>query len=48
MTGVQQSTLAVVQNPVRLAPYISSLVMSLGLLIHFGLQFVGFLRRRKV
>lgn len=39
------STLAVVTNPGRLIPYISSLMVFGGLLLHFALHFLGYVRR---
>jgi hypothetical protein len=53
-SGVNQTTrgkeigtiLQVVRNPGWTLPYISCLVVSLGLFIHFGIHLVGFLRKR--
>jgi hypothetical protein len=41
----QSSILQVVHNPSFVAPYIACVVISLGLLIQFGIHFVGFTRR---
>jgi hypothetical protein len=40
------TVLQVVRNPSWLLPYISCALMSVGLLIQFGLHLVGFVRRR--
>jgi hypothetical protein len=40
--------LQVVSNPGWLMPYISCVLVSLGMIMHFGLHLVGFLRRRAV
>jgi hypothetical protein len=42
----QATVLQVVRNPGWLLPYISCVVVALGMLVHFGLHLVGFLRRR--
>jgi hypothetical protein len=41
------SVLQVVRNPSWLFPYIACLLMSLGLLVQFGLHLVGFVSRRR-
>ncbi|MCB0422292.1 MAG: cytochrome c biogenesis protein ResB [Bdellovibrionales bacterium] len=43
----QTSVFAVVKNMGRLFPYISSLIMCFGLLIHLGIQIPKLIRRRK-
>src|SRR5262249_49549717 len=40
------TVLQVVRNPGWLMPYIACIMVALGMLIHFGLHLVGFLRRR--
>lgn len=40
------TVLQVVENPVWLWPYISCIVVTLGLLIHFGINLLSFLQRR--
>lgn len=45
--AAQTSVFAVVENMGRLFPYISSLVMCFGLLIHLGIQTPKLIRRRK-
>ncbi len=42
------TVLQVVRNPGWLMPYVSCAMVSLGMLIHFGLHLFGFLRRRAV
>jgi ResB-like family len=44
--GTERSTFAVVTNPGRLLPYISSLTVFGGLLLHFLVIFVGYARRQ--
>ena len=44
--GKDLSVLQVVRNPGWLLPYISVSLMSLGLLVHFGVSLFGFLKRR--
>ncbi|MEI6247066.1 MAG: cytochrome c biogenesis protein CcsA [Verrucomicrobiota bacterium] len=44
--GKDISVLQVVRNPGWLLPYISVSLMSLGLLLHFGISLFGFLKRR--
>lgn len=39
------STFAVVTNPGRLIPYISSLMVFFGMLLHFALHFLGYVKR---
>ena len=41
----EHSTFAVVTNPGRLLPYISSLMVFGGMLLHFILHFLGYVRR---
>jgi hypothetical protein len=43
--AAEKSTFAVVTNPGRTLPYVSSLAVFAGLLLHFLLRFVPFLRR---
>jgi hypothetical protein len=43
--GGENSTFAVVTNPGRLLPYISSLMVFGGMLLHFVLHFLGYVRR---
>lgn len=45
--GLERSTFAVVTNPGRLLPYISSLTVFGGLLLHFLIVFAGFIRRER-
>jgi hypothetical protein len=40
------TVLQVVRNPGWLLPYVSCTVVALGMLVHFGIHLVGFLRRR--
>jgi hypothetical protein len=42
----QTSILQVVRNPSRLLPYVSCVLMGLGLVIQFGIHLAGFIRRR--
>jgi hypothetical protein len=42
----QTSILQVVRNPSRLLPYVSCVLMGLGLVIQFGIHLTGFIRRR--
>jgi len=46
LPGDQGTVLQVVRNPGWLMPYISCAMVSLGMLVHFGMHLVGFLRRR--
>ncbi|MCI0459885.1 MAG: cytochrome c biogenesis protein ResB [Gemmataceae bacterium] len=46
LAGDSGTILQVVRNPGWLMPYISCAIVSLGMLFHFGLHLVGFLRRR--
>lgn len=48
LDGNEFTVLAVVKNYGRLLPYISSLIISLGLFWHFSLAFFAYLRRRDV
>ncbi len=41
----ERSTFAVVTNPGRLLPYVSSLMVFGGMLLHFALHFLGYVRR---
>ncbi|RAP31652.1 hypothetical protein DID78_00695 [Candidatus Marinamargulisbacteria bacterium SCGC AG-343-D04] len=41
------SILQVVRNPLWLIPYISCIIISLGLLLHFSIYLLAFLKRRK-
>jgi len=45
--GKQATVLQVVRNPAAWMPYVAVLVMSLGLLAHFGLMLVRFVRTRR-
>ncbi len=45
--GEATTILQVVQNPSRHLPYISCLLVGLGLLVQFGIHLYGFFRRRK-
>jgi hypothetical protein len=40
------TVLQVVRNPGWLMPYVSCTMISLGMMVHFGLHLIGFLRRR--
>jgi hypothetical protein len=42
----QGTILQVVRNPGWLMPYISCILVASGMLVHFGLHLMGFLRRR--
>jgi hypothetical protein len=42
------TTLQVVQNPSWLLPYISCVVVGLGMLVQFGIHLTGFIRRRRM
>jgi hypothetical protein len=44
-TDGERSTFAVVTNPGRLLPYISSLMVFGGMLLHFVLHFLGYVKR---
>ena len=46
--GVEHSTFAVVTNPGRLLPYISSLTVFLGMLLHFMIRFIGYVKRTSI
>jgi len=46
--GLEKSTFAVVTNPGRVLPYVSSLTVFGGLLIHFLILFVAYARRESV
>jgi hypothetical protein len=48
LPGDRGTILQVVNNPGWLMPYISCVMVSLGMIMHFGLHLVGFLRRRGV
>ena len=43
--GGESSTFAVVTNPGRVLPYVSSLMVFGGMLLHFALSFLGYVRR---
>ncbi|MBF0432521.1 MAG: cytochrome c biogenesis protein ResB [Fibrobacteria bacterium] len=45
--GAETSTLSVVRNSGRLLPYIASLVISLGMLIHFCIVMIKFANRKR-
>jgi len=45
--GREASTLAVVKNSAQLLPYIASTLTFLGLLIHFGIMFVKYLKTKE-
>jgi ResB-like family len=47
-SGAERSTFAVVTNPGRLLPYISSLTVFGGLLLHFLVIFAGYARKQRV
>jgi hypothetical protein len=46
LPGDRGTILQVVNNPGWLMPYISCVMVSLGMILHFGLHLVGFLRRK--
>jgi hypothetical protein len=46
LPGDRGTILQVVRNPGWLMPYISCVMVALGMLIHFGLHLAGFLRKR--
>ncbi len=46
LPGDRGTILQVVRNPGWLMPYISCAMVAVGMLLHFGLHLVGFLRRR--
>ena len=46
LDGDRGTVLQVVRNPGWLMPYFSCALVSLGMLVHFGIHLVGFLRRR--
>jgi hypothetical protein len=46
LAGDQGTILQVVRNPGWLLPYLACAIVALGLLIHFGLHLIGFLRQR--
>ena len=49
LTGGQKGTvLQVVRNPGWLLPYFSCGLVALGMVVHFGINLVGFLRKRAV
>ncbi len=43
--GTERSTFAVVTNPGRVLPYVSSLMVFGGMLIHFLIRFMGYVRK---
>jgi hypothetical protein len=46
LEGDTGTVLQVVKNPGWLMPYISCAMVSIGMLVHFGMHLNGFLRRR--
>jgi hypothetical protein len=46
LPGDKGTILQVVRNPGWLMPYIACTMVSLGMIFHFGLHLIGFLRRR--
>ena len=46
LPGDKGTVLQVVRNPGWLMPYIACTMVSLGMIFHFGLHLIGFLRRR--
>jgi hypothetical protein len=46
LEGGKGTILQVVQNPGWIMPYVSCFLVSLGMIVHFGIQLVEFLRRR--
>jgi hypothetical protein len=46
--GTRGTVLQVVRNPGWLLPYVSCVLVGLGMIVHFGLHLVGFLHRRAV
>jgi hypothetical protein len=48
LPGDQGTILQVVNNPGWLMPYISCVLVSVGMILHFGLHLIGFLGRRGV
>ena len=46
LPGDRGTVLEVVKNPGWLLPYVACTMVALGMLIHFGLSLVGFLRKR--
>jgi len=47
LRGDSGTVLQVVENPGRLLPYLSCFLVSMGMMLHFGLNFNMFLRRKK-
>jgi len=45
--GREASTLAVVKNSAQLLPYMASTLTFLGLVIHFGIMFVKYLKTKE-
>jgi hypothetical protein len=45
-TGVKLTGLQVVENPAWTAPYLACILVSLGMLVHFGIKLLTFLDRR--
>src|SRR5262249_40256628 len=45
-SGRRGTVLQVVDNPGRLLPYIACSLVSLGMLVHFGIHLTGFFRTR--
>jgi hypothetical protein len=48
LPGDRGTILQVVRNPGWLMPYVSCTMVSMGMMVHFGMHLVGFLRRRVV
>ena len=46
LPGDRGTVLEVVKNPGWLLPYVACTMVALGMLIHFGISLVGFLRKR--
>src|SRR5262249_25650663 len=46
LKGDTGTVLQVVRNPGWLMPYVSCILVAVGMLVHFGLHLVGFLRLR--
>lgn len=46
LNGDEYSTFAIVKNPGYLIPYFATLLAAIGLWLHFGLMFLGYLKKR--
>ena len=46
MEGEHTSILQVVRNPSWVLPYVSCILMAIGLLTQFGIHLIGFIRKR--